>query len=254
MANFLDYLQGLTTPDARAGQNQLVKAHTSTAYGLTWIFAEAKAQVITFPKGAIIGRIKQTATVLDKTTKKVIAYTAVDLQEPILVDKIKRKYISYLWFKPSELAIVENILPVPNSKTLHVLYASTPSGVKLRVEPNTLKKPLKVIAFGDVIGFTDKTSQSYLGISFFKVVDAQAKTLGWVASEYTSFEKPQAKALPDINAQGEASSAIITQQDDPQAFKDVSSTGFVKVLLYALASMLLAWIGYRFVKNARKNT
>lgn len=261
--NFLDFLTSLSTVDARQGQTRLVKASAATAYGLTWVFSDAKANVFTYSKGAVIGRIRQTTTVLDKATKKAVAYTAIDLEEPILVDAKKQKYITYLWFKPAEIAFVDTgSLPAATNTTntkvdLVAIYCNTSSGVKLRPEASTLKKELRVVSYGDVVGYTDKTTQKYLTTTFLKVYDQKGKAVGWVANNYVAYSKPQAKALPKIEPSGESSSAILSEGDDPQAnVSDSTGAGMLKVLLYSALTLFLALVGYsifKVIKDKKKD-
>ncbi|MDI9880912.1 hypothetical protein [Flectobacillus longus] len=259
--NFLDYLTTLTTADTRQAQGRLVKVSATTAYGLTFIFSDAKPSVITYPKGALLGRIRQTTTVVDKTTKKTVAYTAVDLDEPLLVDAVNQKYLTYLWFKPTELEFADNgEQPRADNKTeLVPLYCNTTSGVKLRPEANTLKKELKIVSYGNIVGYTDKSTKKYLTITFLKVFDAKGKAIGWVASDYVSYSKPQSKALPKVDSSGESSSVIVSQDDDPQSgISDSTGAGILKVVLYGFFFLLFSlffysmYRAYKDKKNERK--
>jgi len=260
--NFLDYLTTLTTADTRQAQGRLVKVSATTAYGLTFIFSDAKPSVITYPKGALLGRIRQTTTVVDKTTKKTVAYTAVDLDEPLLVDAVNQKYLTYLWFKPSELEFADNgeqPKKADEKTELVPLYCNTTSGVKLRPEANTLKKELKIVSYGNIVGYTDKSTKKYLTITFLKVFDAKGKAIGWVASDYVSYSKPQSKALPKVDSSGESSSVIVTQDDDPQSgISDSTGAGILKVVLYGFFFLLFGlffysmYRAYKDKKNERK--
>ena len=259
--NFLDYLTTLTTADTRQAQGRLVIVSATTAYGLTFIFSDAKPSVITYPKGALLGRIRQTTTVVDKTSKKTVAYTAIDLDEPLLVDAVNQKYLTYLWFKPTEIEFADNgEQPKADEKTeLVPLYCSTTSGVKLRPEANTLKKELKIVSYGNIVGYTDKSSKKYLTITFLKVFDAKGKAIGWVASDYVSYTKPQSKALPKVDSTGGATTVIVSQDDDPQSgISDSTGAGILKVVLYGFFFLLFGlffysmYRAYKDKKNERK--
>lgn len=265
--NFLDYISGLTAADARAGQNQKVKANKLTT-GYETVVNGIGGNGSAFKNNDLLGVIQETVTVSVKASNGTIvktAFTKVELDEPYYTTS--SDLVTYLWFRTADISFADNT-PVdvkPTStdsqKELVPIYSVAPSGIKLRPQPNTVTKEIRIVAYGDIVGYTDLTTKIYLTTTFYKVYDQKGKAIGWVAkgTNFTSLTKPQSKALPKINTDGSTDQgyADVTDKQDPQAGNSTSSINWLKVGGFALlilggGYLIIKGIG-SLIKNKRKD-
>lgn len=255
MNNVADYISSLTSAEARSGQGAKVKAN-KRVIGKTFILGTGTPKTLSLGVGTIIGVLEQTTTITEaQNGVNVIArYAKVTLDEPYY--DATQKLVSYLWFRVEDLDFVTSANttanPVVNSKSLKTVYAITTGGSRLRSTPSALNLTnlVRVVPYGDIVGYTNYESKQYLTVTFYKVYSATGKELGWVGKNNISENKPQSKALPKDVAVG------ITNAEDPQASENGASLSFTSILLYVvaiIAVILLGIGGYRkFEKKGEK--
>ena len=258
--DFLDYMTSLTGAEAnaRAGQNARVKAKVLTngrsfILGKSGVFGEDTPIISQFAKDQILGVLQETVTVSQlitgSTKYQKIFYSKVTLEEPFY-DK-DENYIEYMFFQSKDLTFVSAtaaavVVSVPNSTTtLEPIYSNSVKGINLRKEASVTSKSISLISYGDIVGYTDNTTKQSLPYTFWKIFNAKGVAIGWVAKgeQYTSKTKPQAKALPKVNADGTTDQdyANATKSQDPQG-GNTSTVNFTTILAYVLGGSLVLFL------------
>ncbi|MEA5402630.1 hypothetical protein VB776_06875 [Arcicella sp. DC2W] len=243
MMNVADYISSLTSAEARSGQGAKVKANKRTV-GKSFIFGTGTPKTLSLGLGTVIGVLDQVSTITEKsgTTSVIRRYGKVLLDEPYYDDS--NKYVSYLWFRIEDLDFLVSATtqakPVVDTKELKTIYAITTGGSRLRSTPSALNLSnlVRVVPYGDIVGYTNYESKQYLTVTFYKVFSSTGKELGWVGKNNVSENKPQSKGLPKETASG------ITDAEDPQAKSESSSSlSITSILLYVVAIIAVIMLG-----------
>ncbi|PWK27012.1 SH3 domain-containing protein [Arcicella aurantiaca] len=263
MLNLLDYINSLTVADSRSGQNRLVKAK-SLVVGYAQVQGGVGGNSSSYKAGEIIGIVQDTATVSVKATNGVIvkvAYTKITLQEPYYTTG--NDLVSYLWFPTSQIDFEDEFeketIPVTtDNKALKAVYSDAPKGIYIRETPSTLANKVKVVAYGDVVGYTDGQEKKYLTYTFWKIYDQKGRAIGWCAkgSGYSTTQRPQAKALPKYDSKGETTEETsgVTAAQDPQAGNsDSSGVSAVTIILWVVGVLGLGYLGVKLLFKNNKN-
>lgn len=256
--DFLAYINNLTAADARAGQNNLVKASKATK-GYASVSEGLNGNSSEFKIGEIIGLIQETGTISVKATNgKIVkvAYTKVTLQEPYTTTT--NELVSYLWFPTADLAFVDDaskpIIPVTFDNTVLVpVYSDSVNGITLRETPSTLGKKIRVVSYGDIVGYTDNQTKPYLTYTFWKIYDQKGVAIGWCAKGkgFSTTTKPQAKALPKFDANGstEQTYSSISTAQDPQSGNATNGSGTWTIVAWIVGVLLIIWVTPKIVKR-----
>ena len=262
MQNLLDYINSLTVADSRTGQNRLVKAK-SLVTGYAKVQGGVGGNSSSYKAAEIIGIVQDTATVSVKATNGIVvkvAYTKVMLQEPYYTTG--NDLVSYLWFPTAQIDFAdedtkETIPVTTDNKALKAVYSDAPSGIKLRGTPSTLVKEIKIVAYGDIVGYTDGQEKKYLTYTFWKIYDQKGKAIGWCAkgSGYSTTTKPQAKALPKYDSKGETkeSATDVTAGQDPQAGNSNSGISALTIILWVVGILGVGYLGVKLLFKNSKN-
>lgn len=256
--DFLDFMTSLTGAEAnaRAGQNAKVKAKVITngrsfILGKTGIFGEDSPIISQFAKDQILGILQETVIIsvpmTGSTKYQKVFYSKVTLETPFY-DK-DENYIEYMFFQSKDLAFVSSSAPIvattPDAKILEPLYSVAVSGIKLREQPNLTAK-YRLISYGDIVGYTDNTTKTYLTTTFWKVYNAKGVAIGWVGKgdNFTSKTPPQAKALPNVKPDGttDQSYGALTPKQDPQGGNSSSGVSWTTVLAYSGGGVILLYL------------
>lgn len=251
MANLLDYISNLTSADARSGQGKTVKANIKTSAYSKIVGGLGGIEKV-FDKGDVLGVIQENSTAKitfpSKTGQTNVAFTKVSLNEPYFATN--GTYVGYLWVQTSNIefvnenAVVQPVAEDNESVVLEPLYATQVSGVKLRDAAN-LSSKYTLISYGDIVGYTDNTTKTYLTTVFWKVYSQTGKFIGYAGKgeNITSKIKPQAKALPRILSDGttEQDYANVTISQDPQSGNISASTAWWTYVLYFFGGIAILW-------------
>lgn len=256
MTNLLDLISSLTTADSRAGQGKLVKANKATS-GYSSVIKGVGTPTLNVAKGDILGIIQDTATVsITNTAGKSVrlAYSKIELQESYY--EVNGDLVSYLWFPSRDVdfdgsSSVKEVVPVSEDKELKPVYSDAPKGIRIREKANTVSKELKLVSYGDIVGYTDEVTAKYLSYTFWKIYDSKGKFIGWCAKGkgFSSLTKPQAKALPKLDENGETEQTYgsVSENQDPQS-GNASTSGIITILAWTVGIIAGGYFLFKGIK------
>lgn len=262
MINLLDFFTSLTAADSRSGQGRTVKATIKTT-GYSNIANGLGGSTIDFQKDDVIGILQDTGTAKvtfpNKAGFQKVAYTKVSLNEPFFATN--GAFVGYVWIASSNLEFADTsekpVIPVTaDLVALTPVYSDAPSGITLRENATTVSKAVKVVAYGDIVGYTNGIEKKYLTYTFWQIFDQKGKAIGWCAKGkgFSSTAKPQAKALPKYAADGttEQDYSAIGKEQDPQSGNS-SGMNVWKIAAWVFGIGFVLWLGIRaLTKSSQK--
>lgn len=248
--NVFDYITSLTAADARSGQNKHVKTNKQTT-GKTALSGNVTVQ--TLGSNYDVGVLDQIKRITERGT--LVDYAKVLLDVPY--ENAYGVNISYLWFRSSDLSFSDSpdtdVKPKKqdtNQTDLAVIYCTTTGGTNIRSAATTAaKNVVRVVPYGDIVGYTDFAEKKYLTLTFIKVYSAKGVFKGWVSKKNVSQTKPVPQALPKGGTTG------VTDKEDPQSGSTDTGLGIGTILMYVGIGLVVAWgaiVGLTFYKHRKE--